>query len=228
LNTSWRFELNAACQGVTSAREYDAQARLGNGTQPGHTNWCAPVCPLSGSDAVSTNTSTAGPRMIGLRPVDQPCPIQIDETYGIDLLIHTPANCWTCASAGRPQTRPRPCKMSGLIEDGASSHRGRKNRRCWSHQRAAPALPQPQTQPECQRKVICPGFVDPHTHAVYAGDRVNEFVMRIKGRNLHGNHGGRGGIVSSARAVRAASVEQLVAETRPRLDAMLRLGTTTL
>ncbi|HFB52651.1 MAG TPA: imidazolonepropionase, partial [Anaerolineae bacterium] len=76
-------------------------------------------------------------------------------------------------------------------------------------------------------KTVCPGFVDAHTHVVYAGDRVNEFEMRIEGASYMEIMAAGGGIVSTMKAVRAASVEQLVAETRPRLDAMLRLGTTT-
>jgi imidazolonepropionase len=36
-------------------------------------------------------------------------------------------------------------------------------------------------------KVVCPAFVDPHTHIVYAGDRLDEFELKIKGRGLFGN-----------------------------------------
>jgi imidazolonepropionase len=76
-------------------------------------------------------------------------------------------------------------------------------------------------------KVICPGLVDPHTHAVYAGDRVNEFELRLGGATYMEILQAGGGIASTMQAVRAASVAQLVAETRPRLEAMLALGTTT-
>ncbi len=76
-------------------------------------------------------------------------------------------------------------------------------------------------------KVVTPGFVDAHTHVAYAGDRVAEFEMRIKGATYMEIMAAGGGIVSTMRAVRAASVAQLVAETRKRLDEMLMLGTTT-
>lgn len=76
-------------------------------------------------------------------------------------------------------------------------------------------------------KVVCPGFVDAHTHIVYAGDRAAEFELRIKGASYMEIMAAGGGIVSTMRQVREASVEQLVAETRVRLDAMLALGTTT-
>jgi imidazolonepropionase len=76
-------------------------------------------------------------------------------------------------------------------------------------------------------KVVCPGFVDPHTHVVYAGDRVAEFELRIKGATYMEIMAAGGGIVSTMRAVRETNMAQLVAESRPRLDAMLALGTTT-
>jgi imidazolonepropionase len=60
-------------------------------------------------------------------------------------------------------------------------------------------------------KVVCPGFVDPHTHVVYAGDRVNEFELRIKGASYMEIMQAGGGIASTMRATRAARVEQLVA-----------------
>ena len=74
---------------------------------------------------------------------------------------------------------------------------------------------------------VVPGLVDPHTHVVYAGDRVGEFEQRVGGASYQEIMAAGGGIASTARATRAASVAQLVAETRRRLDQMLRLGTTT-
>ncbi len=76
-------------------------------------------------------------------------------------------------------------------------------------------------------KVVTPGFVDAHTHVVYAGDRVAEFEMRIRGATYMEIMAAGGGIVSTMRAVREATEAQLVAETRKRLDEMLMLGTTT-
>lgn len=76
-------------------------------------------------------------------------------------------------------------------------------------------------------KVVMPGFVDPHTHAVWAGDRANEFEMRISGASYMEIMNAGGGIVSTVRATRAASLEQLLAQARPRLDRMLALGSTT-
>ncbi len=76
-------------------------------------------------------------------------------------------------------------------------------------------------------RAVVPGFVDPHTHVVYAGDRVDEFETRIAGATYMEIMAAGGGIVSTMRAVREASVEELVVQSRERLDAMLALGTTT-
>ena len=76
-------------------------------------------------------------------------------------------------------------------------------------------------------KVVMPGFVDPHTHALWAGDRSAEFEMRIQGKSYLEILAAGGGILSTVRATRQATVEQMVAETRPRLEAMFAHGTTT-
>ncbi len=76
-------------------------------------------------------------------------------------------------------------------------------------------------------KVVTPGFVDAHTHAIYTGDRVAEFEMRIKGATYMEIMAAGGGIVSTMNAVRKADAQQLQIETQQRLDEMLSLGTTT-
>lgn len=73
---------------------------------------------------------------------------------------------------------------------------------------------------------ILPGFVDPHTHALFAGDRRPELRRRLAGETYTSIAASGGGIVSTVAATRAASEEALVAQSRPRLDAMLASGTT--
>ena len=72
-----------------------------------------------------------------------------------------------------------------------------------------------------------PGFVDPHTHAVFAGDRRAELRQRLAGATYAQIAAAGGGIVSTVRATRAAGEHELVAQSRPRLDEMLACGTTT-
>ncbi len=71
---------------------------------------------------------------------------------------------------------------------------------------------------------VVPGFVDPHTHLVWAGDRANEFEMRLQGKTYMEIMAAGGGIVATLKATRAASPEQLLEETRPRAGAF-RHGT---
>lgn len=74
---------------------------------------------------------------------------------------------------------------------------------------------------------IVPGFVDAHTHAIFAGDRRGELRRRLAGASYAEIAAAGGGIVSTVRATRRASEDQLVGETRARLDEMLACGTTT-
>jgi imidazolonepropionase len=72
-----------------------------------------------------------------------------------------------------------------------------------------------------------PGFVDPHTHAVFAGDRRAELGRRLAGASYAEIAAAGGGIVSTVRATRAASEDDLVAQSLVRLREMLACGTTT-
>lgn len=74
---------------------------------------------------------------------------------------------------------------------------------------------------------IVPGFVDPHTHVVYAGDRRDELRRRLAGATYAQIAADGGGILSTVGATRAASEGALADQTRERLDEMLRCGTTT-
>ncbi|MCX7840580.1 MAG: imidazolonepropionase [Anaerolineae bacterium] len=80
---------------------------------------------------------------------------------------------------------------------------------------------------DARGKIVLPGFVDAHTHAVFAGDRANEFDLRLRGVSYLEIQKQGGGIMSTVRATRAASLQELVAQSRARLDAMLAHGTTT-
>lgn len=74
---------------------------------------------------------------------------------------------------------------------------------------------------------VVPGFVDAHTHAVFAGDRRDELRRRLRGATYAEIAAAGGGIVSTVRATRAASEGELVGQSRVRLDEMLDCGTTT-
>jgi imidazolonepropionase len=74
---------------------------------------------------------------------------------------------------------------------------------------------------------VVPGFVDPHTHVVFGGDRREELRRRLAGATYADIAAEGGGILSTVVATRAATEVDLAAQTRRRLDEMLRCGTTT-
>lgn len=76
-------------------------------------------------------------------------------------------------------------------------------------------------------KALLPGFVDPHTHFVFGGYREEEFSWRMRGDSYMEIMNRGGGIVNTTRATREASEDELFEVGRRRLDAMLRLGITT-
>ena len=80
---------------------------------------------------------------------------------------------------------------------------------------------------DAQGRCVTPGFVDAHTHLVFAGNRAAEFEQRIAGANYQQIAAAGGGILSTVRATRAASEEELLAESRRHRDWMLGSGTTT-
>jgi len=76
-------------------------------------------------------------------------------------------------------------------------------------------------------KTVIPGFVDPHTHALFAGDRSDEFAQKLRGKPYQEILAEGGGILRTVEAVRAANNDELVANLTAELDAMLAHGTTT-
>lgn len=80
---------------------------------------------------------------------------------------------------------------------------------------------------DCEGRWITPGLIDCHTHLVHAGNRAREFEMRLAGASYEEIARAGGGIVSSVRQVREASETDLVAESLPRLDALMAEGVTT-
>jgi imidazolonepropionase len=80
---------------------------------------------------------------------------------------------------------------------------------------------------DVEGRAVLPGFVDAHTHAVFAGDRADEFTQRAAGATYEEILAGGGGIHATVAATRAATLDELVAASTPRIERMLQHGTTT-
>lgn len=80
---------------------------------------------------------------------------------------------------------------------------------------------------DAAQRVVMPGFVDPHTHLVWADDRAAEFEMRLQGKTYLEIMAAGGGIVSTMRTTRGASHADLLSQTRARAESIFRHGTTT-
>jgi imidazolonepropionase len=143
----------------------------------------------------------------------------------IDLLISNAGQLVTCAAGDKPR-RGLAMRDVGLIPHGSVAiHQGRilavgAAAELNASYRSSNTL-------DASSKVVCPGFVDPHTHVVYAGERLDEFEMRIQGASYMEIMRAGGGIVSTMKATREAALDELIRQSRHRLDAMLTLGTTT-
>jgi imidazolonepropionase len=139
------------------------------------------------------------------------------------MLIHSAKQVLTLA--GGPQ-RGRELGSLGLIEDGAVLMRDEKIVAVGPSDELRASYPDEPTL-DASGCVILPGFVDPHTHLIWAGDRAREFEMRLEGKKYLEILAAGGGILSTVRQTRTASIEALMAQTRPRMLRMFAHGTTT-
>jgi imidazolonepropionase len=141
----------------------------------------------------------------------------------IDMLIHSANQLLTLS--GGPQ-RGEDLGQLEMLEDGALAIHGSEilavgnSTELLSRYQAKQVI-------DASSKVVLPGFVDPHTHLVWSGDRAAEFEMRLSGASYMEIMASGGGIASTVQQTRAASLEQLKSETRPRIKCMLAYGTTT-
>jgi len=94
-------------------------------------------------------------------------------------------------------------------------------------ERDLPAECRPDESHDLRGGWMTPGLIDCHTHLVFAGTRAAEYAERLRGRSYQDIARAGGGILSSMRAVRAASEQQLLDESLPRLQALLAEGVTT-
>jgi imidazolonepropionase len=115
----------------------------------------------------------------------------------------------------------------GIIEDGAVAVQGDRIALVGRTSDVLAEAGDAATLMNASDKVVLPGFVDPHTHVVFAGDRASEFEKRLQGASYMEILAAGGGIMNTVRTTREASLEDLVHQSHARLDRMLAHGTTT-
>lgn len=142
-----------------------------------------------------------------------------------DLIIYNAGQLLTCASNEKPK---KGNKMSdlGIIENGAVAVLNGKIEAIDTTENLLTEF-ESDKMIDAQKKVVSPGFVECHTHIVFAGNRLNEFELKIKGADYLEILQNGGGILSTVRQTREAEVKDLIEQTRPRLDKLLALGVTT-
>jgi imidazolonepropionase len=133
----------------------------------------------------------------------------------------------TCAGPV-PRRGAEQSRLEAIPDGALASHKGRivysgPSSTLFDHVQPVPGA----SIHEVRDHTVVPGFVDPHTHALYAGDRRHELRRRLAGETYEDIARSGGGIVETVRATRNADEARLVAETRQRLDEMLACGTTT-
>ena len=144
----------------------------------------------------------------------------------VDLIITNANELLTISGPKGPRIRKEMGKL-GIVKDGAVAIKnGRivgvgKTNTIKKRFRAKETI-------DANNKIVIPGFVDPHTHLIFAGSRENEFVMRLQGKSYMDILKKGGGILKTVRETRKASKKTLFDLTRKRLDKMLKYGTTTI
>jgi imidazolonepropionase len=115
-----------------------------------------------------------------------------------------------------------------LIEDAAVLIEGDRFAAIGTFSELGPHIPRDAAVIDAQGRCITPGFVDAHTHLVFAGNRADEFEKRIAGATYQEIAAAGGGILRTVNMTRAATEDELLTAARRHRDWMLRGGTTTL
>lgn len=140
-----------------------------------------------------------------------------------DLIVHGAGQVITCTGSGGGDAALSP------IPEGAVA--AREGRIVWvgpSARLRDEVAPLPgAVRIDAAGGLVAPGYVDAHTHVVFAGDRAREFSLRCAGATYQELLAAGGGILATVRATRAASEAELVASARQRLARLLAEGVTT-
>ena len=142
-----------------------------------------------------------------------------------DLLIVNAEELVTLVGGEKPRTGKQMREL-GMIRNGGLAIRDGRIAAVGKTSEITKAF-KAETVISANGKTVLPGFVDPHTHLVFAGSREDEFQMRVEGAYYMEILSAGGGILKTVRETRKASVEKLVDFGLRRLDVVLEHGTTT-
>lgn len=151
------------------------------------------------------------------------------EPEGVDLLVVGAAEVLTCGGACAGPARGVEQSDVGVVRDGAVAVRGGRIVEVGASARLERGYARGAARiVDASGGVVLPGFVDPHTHLVFAGDRAAEWEARMSGVPYLELLARGGGIRSTVRATRAAAFESLLLHARRWLHRAIDHGTTTL
>jgi imidazolonepropionase len=144
-----------------------------------------------------------------------------------ELLIAHASQLVTLAGPPRPRAGPEMRELS-IVQDGALLARDGVIMALGASSEVEPLAAAGAVRIDASGSVVMPGFVDPHTHPVFAGSREGEYEMRIAGMTYQEIAARGGGIRSTVRKTREASEDELFELARERVDSFLKHGTTTI
>jgi len=144
----------------------------------------------------------------------------------VDLLIENASEVITLRGGSQKPLRGEHMKDLGIIKGGSVAVNEGRIVAVGKKQEVKRKFEGKETI-DASGKVVMPGFVDPHTHLVFAGAREDEFEMRIEGATYMGILETGGGILKTVRETRKASKDELIEYCRKTVDVMLEHGTTT-
>ena len=142
------------------------------------------------------------------------------------LLVLNAAELLTLRGGEGPRTREAAQDL-GILEDGAVYSEGARIVDVGTTDEVLARHPRADLRIEAAGKVVAPGFVDPHTHPVFAGSREHEVEWKSQGLSYSEIAARGGGILHTVRATREASERDLARDAAKRLRSMAASGTTT-
>jgi imidazolonepropionase len=145
----------------------------------------------------------------------------------MNLLIENAAQVVTCHAHGRRFKAGKFQSEIGLLKN--SSIYCENGKIAWIGAKIPPAIRKSaHLEVDAKGKTVLPGFIDSHTHLVFAGDRSNEFSMRIKGATYEEIAKAGGGILNTVKATRKTSKQVLKELAKKRIRASISFGVTTI